>query len=488
RVNKRIDKEPALMVYDSFSGHLKETVKQKFEANYFNLAIIPGNGVTAGGYLCCASISDVCKWVKNARDSISSELILNSFKKITNPIDELEDNNVYELLDEVFVEDKQNTENNMSYDIYYIKSVDGKPKEYVSPEYYVNYLEIFRGQHHAMLKDLIYRANRAVRNNSVYSVTLKPQLAPSKNPHDYLSLARYFWPNPETENGFPYVKKDGFANPEIFLVKDYQYLRTLFHDIQYLGFAYFFTKNETYVEKTLYRLDEWFLNDTTRMNPNINYGSLIKGSRLGRRTGVLDFHPVYRMIQSIYLMRSSRIWNFEIENGATYILQYLGRIDEARIYSKQALINRIETAILPSGQQPYETKRPTSWFYSIFNLNALFLLAERANYFGFDGWRYKSKKGQSIKKAVDYLLHFALNDGHDWPFRNIGEFKYNDFVKILELSYIIYGDKKYLDALILLRPKAKLEQALRNNGATWEDNYLCNWSLMTNSQLWTCLE
>ncbi|CAJ0848480.1 2066_t:CDS:2 [Entrophospora sp. SA101] len=345
-----------------------------------------------------------------------------------------------------------------------VKSVDGKPKEYVSPEYYVNYLEIFRGQHHAMLKDLIYRANRAVRNNSVYSVTLKPQLAPSKNPHDYLSLARYFWPNPETENGFPYVKKDGFANPEIFLVKDYQYLRTLFHDIQYLGFAYFFTKNETYVEKTLYRLDEWFLNDTTRMNPNINYGSLIKGSRLGRRTGVLDFHP------------------------ATYILQYLGRIDEARIYSKQALINRIETAILPSGQQPYETKRPTSWFYSIFNLNALFLLAERANYFGFDGWRYKSKKGQSIKKAVDYLLHFALNDGHDWPFRNIGEFKYNDFVKILELSYIIYGDKKYLDALILLRPKAKLEQALRNNGATWEDNYLCNWSLMTNSQLWTCLE
>ncbi|CAJ0899120.1 12678_t:CDS:1, partial [Entrophospora sp. SA101] len=38
---------------------------------------------------------------------------------ITNPIDELEDNNVYELLDEVFVEDKENTENNMSYHIYY---------------------------------------------------------------------------------------------------------------------------------------------------------------------------------------------------------------------------------------------------------------------------------------------------------------------------------------------------------------------------------
>jgi hypothetical protein len=42
RVDKGIDKEPALMVYDSFSGHLEETVKQKFGQNYFNLAVIPG--------------------------------------------------------------------------------------------------------------------------------------------------------------------------------------------------------------------------------------------------------------------------------------------------------------------------------------------------------------------------------------------------------------------------------------------------------------
>jgi len=98
RVNKGIDKEPALMVYDSFSGHLEETIKQKFGMNYFSLAVIPGgctsicqpldvsinkpfkeylkmewnewmcsggNGVTAGGYLRHASISDVCKWVKD---------------------------------------------------------------------------------------------------------------------------------------------------------------------------------------------------------------------------------------------------------------------------------------------------------------------------------------------------------------------------------------------------------------------------------------
>src|ERR1043165_9797445 len=103
------------------------------------------------------------------------------------------------------------------------------------------------------------------------------------------------------------------------------------------------------------------------------------------------------MTQSISLMRSSRNWNFKIEKGvkkwltkyydwletsrlgieeknannnhgtfydvqAIYILQYLDRIDKARNYSIQAIINRIETGILPTGEQPHETKRPSSWF------------------------------------------------------------------------------------------------------------------------------
>jgi len=88
-----------------------------------------GNGVTAGGYLRCASISDVCKWVKNAWDNVSSELILHSFEKckITNSIYEPEDDSVYELLDEVlkeFEENKENTENNMSSDIYYSDNLE----------------------------------------------------------------------------------------------------------------------------------------------------------------------------------------------------------------------------------------------------------------------------------------------------------------------------------------------------------------------------
>jgi hypothetical protein len=33
---------PAMMIYDSFRGHLKESVKEKFDKSNINLAVIPG--------------------------------------------------------------------------------------------------------------------------------------------------------------------------------------------------------------------------------------------------------------------------------------------------------------------------------------------------------------------------------------------------------------------------------------------------------------
>ncbi|CAG8777840.1 9480_t:CDS:2, partial [Cetraspora pellucida] len=157
-----------------------------------------------------------------------------------------------------------------------------------------------------MVYDILHEADLAVANTSVYSVTLKPQLAPSKDLHDYMSLARYFWPNPETKDGLPYIRRDGFSNPEISSVPDYNYLRKLMKDIQHLGLAYFFTRNDTYVKKAIYRLNEWFIDPKTKMNPNLNYGSLIKGFDFGRRTGIIDFRPIYN---------SSKYWDHKIESN-----------------------------------------------------------------------------------------------------------------------------------------------------------------------------
>ncbi|GBB91026.1 hypothetical protein RclHR1_18110001 [Rhizophagus clarus] len=362
-----------------------------------------------------------------------------------------------------------------------IINVKSNPKEILNNKFYTNYLNTFRQRHHNMLSNLLNKANKALKNDSIYSVTLKPQLAPSNDPHDYMSLARYFWPDPDKQDGLPYLRKDGYPNPEIETVKDYSLLRKLFDDVENLGFAYYFTRNDSYVEKAVYRIKEWFINPKTRMNPNLNYASFIKGQELGRRTGVLDMHPIYRMLQSIPIMRLSRKWDHSAERKlknwiSKYYYWFIDREEEARKYSREALINRVNEGILPTGQQPYETKRPTSWDYSVFNLQALFLLAERSQYFGFDGWNYVGPRGQSIKKAVDYLLPFALSDGKSWPFKNINGFETNNYVKLLELAFVIWPDDRYLKTITILRSNNR------------EDNYLCIWSLMTNRQLWTCLK
>lgn len=45
------------------------------------------------------------------------------------------------------------------------------------------------------------------------SVMEKPDPLPVPGDrHDYMSLARYYWPNPKTETGLPYVQRDGETN------------------------------------------------------------------------------------------------------------------------------------------------------------------------------------------------------------------------------------------------------------------------------------
>jgi len=46
------------------------------------------------------------------------------------------------------------------------------------------------------------------------SVTEKNLSPPSGDKHDYMSIAPYWWPNPATPNGLPFIRRDGEVNPE----------------------------------------------------------------------------------------------------------------------------------------------------------------------------------------------------------------------------------------------------------------------------------
>ena len=46
------------------------------------------------------------------------------------------------------------------------------------------------------------------------SVMDKPEVPAGIDAHDYVSYAPYFWPNPDTKDGLPFVRHDGKRNRE----------------------------------------------------------------------------------------------------------------------------------------------------------------------------------------------------------------------------------------------------------------------------------
>jgi hypothetical protein len=122
-------------------------------------------------------------------------------------------------------------------------------------------------------------------------------------------LNRYFWWNPDTPDGLPYIRRDGFVNPEVETVQDYRLLRQMLREVHRLGLAFQLTGNETYAAKASDRLYEWFVDPDTKMNPHFHWGSLRKGNSHGSRTGILDMFPIYRVSKYfVYIVVSNFHW------------------------------------------------------------------------------------------------------------------------------------------------------------------------------------
>ncbi|MDP2602753.1 MAG: alginate lyase family protein, partial [Deltaproteobacteria bacterium] len=73
------------------------------------------------------------------------------------------------------------------------------------------------------------------------SVVHKEFAPPSGDKHDYMSLAPYWWPNSNTPNGLPYIRRDGEVNPERDQTSDRRRFDNLVRGVKPLALGYFFT-------------------------------------------------------------------------------------------------------------------------------------------------------------------------------------------------------------------------------------------------------
>ena len=159
----------------------------------------------------------------------------------------------------------------------------------------------------ASLKQLTIQADLFLTKKAA-SVIEKTRIPVNGNKHDYLSLSPYYWPDPTKPNGLPYIIHDGIVNPQVHSIPDKQNLEEMIQRVRILSLAYYFTDNRHYASKAVELLRVWFLNNGTRMNPDLRYAEMAPGRNNGSSTGIMDAHNMPEVIDAIGLIQHSPLW------------------------------------------------------------------------------------------------------------------------------------------------------------------------------------
>ncbi|HEU5396805.1 MAG TPA: alginate lyase family protein, partial [Verrucomicrobiae bacterium] len=310
-----------------------------------------------------------------------------------------------------------------------------------------------------------------------YTVTDKTVVPPSGDKHDYMSQAPYFWPDPKTPTGLPYIRRDGERNPEIKRIPNHGDILTMPEKVKTLALAYYFTGNETYAAKAAQLLRVWFLDPATRMNPNFEFAQAVPGVNNGRGTGLIESRALVDVVDGVGLLAGSKSWtaaddaglkqwfgqflqwmqtskNGRAEaaaknnHGTYYDIQvvsyalFLGQTNYARQVLLDARQKRIAVQIEPDGRQPLELVRTKAWSYSVANLTGLMSLATLGDDVGVDLWNYQTVDGRGIRKALDYLVPFALGQ-KKWPYQQLGKWPPQALDPLMTQAAIHYHDPAY---------------------------------------------
>ncbi|RYY88739.1 MAG: hypothetical protein EOO15_08140 [Chitinophagaceae bacterium] len=310
---------------------------------------------------------------------------------------------------------------------------------------------------------LLRDADKALREGP-FSVMEKKNNPPSGDRHDYMSLAPYFWPNPATKDGLPYIRKDGQTNPEVKEYKDKEYMPRLCELVHTLGLAYYFSGDERYAEHAGKLLRTWFLDTATRMNPNLNFAQAIKGQNTGRGAGLIDARHFVKVVDAIGLIGASRSWTTADQHGmqqwfgaflnwmqtspigldeldarnnhGTFydalrlsMALYIDSTDLARRIVRSAQ-DRLDYQMDAEGKFPKEMERTIALHYNTFNLDAYFQIASMAEKLGIDFWKYRTPSGASLEKGFNYLYPY-LSKEKEWTGQQIKSFDFDEAYPIL---------------------------------------------------------
>ncbi len=314
--------------------------------------------------------------------------------------------------------------------------------------------------------------------------------------HDFFSEADYWWPDPKDPNG-PYIQRDGMSNPNNF-VDHRRYLMRLSVQVPALVAAWKLTKDKRYAQRAAWHLRAWFLEERTRMNPNLQFAQAIHGRVTGRGTGIIDTIHLVEVARAIEVMESSSALSAnELKGIKQWFADYLQwmtthqyGIDEreaknnhgtcwvmqvaefARLTGNQQLLaycrQRFKTVLLPNqmaadGSFPQELRRTKPYGYSLFNLEAMAALCQILSTPEDNLWTFELSDSRGMRKAIAYMAPY-MKDRKSWPLPK--DVMYDDQWPMRQSSLLFAGlafrRSDYFELWKMLPADSKVEEVIRN--------------------------
>ena len=267
--------------------------------------------------------------------------------------------------------------------------------------------------------------------------------------HDFFSEADYWWPDPKNPDG-PYIQRDGMSNPDNF-VEHRRALMRLSLQVPALVAAWKLTKDERYAARAAEHLRAWFIDERTRMNPNLQYAQAIHGITTGRGTGIIDTIHLVEVARATEVLKDSPAlssaelgaikqwfkdylrWLTTSKNGTDerdtknnhttcWVMQVAAF---AHLVGDQKLLDlcreRFKTVIVPNqialnGSFPEELRRTKPYGYELFNLEAMATVCQILSTPQDNLFTFRMADGRGFRKAVEYMAPF-IADKKSWPLK-----------------------------------------------------------------------
>lgn len=314
---------------------------------------------------------------------------------------------------------------------------------------------------------------------SPFSVCDKPAaiLPPSGDPHDYVSLGPYWWPDPSKPDGLPWIRRDGEHNPQAREHSDRPRLAAMMDAVRRLALRWFYGRDPRCAEHAVTLVRSWFIDPQTRMNPHMRFAQAIPGRCEGRGIGLIDTGQLPMMLDVLEMLADAPAWSDTLRDelaqwfdalldwmlvsahgheerehpnnhGTYYDVQvvryalFVGRDIIAREVLEQVPERRIADHVEPDGRQPRELARTRALGYSLANLRGLCVLARLGKTQGIDLWGYEGPGGRSIGRAIAFLEPY-MAQRETWPWPQIGEVSWQPAAALLRMAASDCDEPRY---------------------------------------------